>query len=266
MISVKTFFKLQSSPFTKNLGAEQIFQYDQLKELFNVLLATIEDSSMALITGRAGVGKTTAVRAFLDTLCLNTYKIIYLGQDQRGQGVMGRLAAELGVRHTQSWATRVMQIGQRLELQAANKRIILVVDEAHLLNQQTLEDLRLLTNQDMDRRSPVSILLLAQHWLRFVLERPGYEALYQRLRLRFALEGLSEAQTCAYIRHHLDLCGATRELFEKRALLRIHAASDGILREINNISFESLLRAACLNQRVVDEKIVQWVLNHRETT
>jgi len=98
---------------------------------------------------------------------------------------------------------RILQITQRLELQSANKNIVIVVDEAHLLDQATLEDLRLLTNQDMDRRSPVSILILAQHWLRFVLQKQGYEALYQRLRLRFALEGLSEEQTFAYIKHHL---------------------------------------------------------------
>jgi general secretion pathway protein A len=266
MISIKEFFKLHSSPFTKNLGAEQLFQYDQLSELSNILLATVEDSSMALITGRAGVGKTTAVRGFLDSLSPNDYKIVYLGQDQRGHGLLTRLASELGLRASPGWSKRILQINQRLENYASNKQVVLVVDEAHLLDQTTLEDLRLLTNQDMDRRSPVSILILAQHWLRFVLQKQGYEALYQRLRLRFALEGLSEEQTFAYIKHHLALCGATRDIFEKKALARIYAASEGILREINNIAFECLLRAVSRNQQTVDDKIVQWVLNHRETT
>jgi general secretion pathway protein A len=266
MTSIKEYFQLQSSPFTKNLGAEQLFQYDQLTELFNILLATVEDSSMALITGRAGVGKTTAVRGFLDTLPPNSHKVIYLGQDQRGQGVLARLASELGFRNNPGWNKRVLQINQRLELQSATKQIVIVVDEAHLLDQATLEDLRLLTNQDMDRRSPVSILLLAQHWLRFVLQKQGYEALYQRLRLRFALEGLSEEQTFAYIKHHLALCGATRDIFERKPLARIYAASEGILREINNIAFECMLRAVSRNQQTVDDKIVQWVLNHRDTT
>jgi type II secretory pathway predicted ATPase ExeA len=266
MITVKTFFGLHTTPFAKNLSAEQLFNYDQLDELFNILLATVEDNSMALITGRAGVGKTTAVRGFLDSLPINNYKIIYLGQDQRGHGLLARLASELGLRSLPGWGKRILQISQRLELQAASKNIVIVVDEAHLLDQATLEDLRLLTNQEMDRRSPVSILLLAQHWLRFVLQKQGYEALYQRLRLRFALEGLSEEQTFAYIKHHLALCGATRDIFDRKSLARIYAASEGILREINNIAFECMMRAASRNQKTVDDKIVQWVLNHRETT
>lgn len=266
MTTIKEFFQLNASPFTKNLPAESLFQYDQLAELFNILQATIEDSSMALITGRAGVGKTTAVRGFLDNLPANNYKVIYLGQDQRGQGVLARLAAELGLRNNCGWNRRILQITQRLELDSSSKSIIIVVDEAHLLDQKTLEDLRLLTNQDMDRCSPVSVLLLAQHWLRFILQKQGYEALYQRLRLRFALEGLSEEQTFAYIKHHLALCGAMRDIFERKALARIYAASEGILREINNIAFESMLRAVSRNQTNVDDKTVQWVLNHRETT
>ena len=266
MTTVKEHFQLNSSPFSKNLAAESLFLYDQITELFNILQATVDDNSMALITGRAGVGKTTAVRGFLDQLPPNNYKVIYLGQDQRGQGLLSRLATELGLRSNCGWNKRILQITQRLEVQSNSKKLILVVDEAHLLDQTTLEDLRLLTNQDMDRRSPVSVLILAQHWLRLLLQKQGFEALYQRLRLRYALEGLSEEQTFAYITHHLALCGANRDIFERKALARTYSASEGILREINNIAFESMMRAANRNQSTVDDKIVQWVLNHRETT
>jgi type II secretory pathway predicted ATPase ExeA len=62
------------------------------------------------------------------------------------------------------------------------------------------------------------------------------------------------------------LCGATRDIFDRKALARIYASSEGILREINNIAFECMLRAVSRNQKTVDDKIVQWVLNHRETT
>lgn len=266
MTSVKEFFQLNASPFTKNLAPESIFQYDQITELFNILQVTVEDDSMALISGRAGVGKTTAVRAFVETLPPSNYKIIYLGQDQRGQSLLARLASDIGLRTNYGWSRRILQISQRLENLSASKKIVLIVDEAHLLDPSTLEDLRLLTNQDMDRTSPMSVLILAQHWLRFLLRKQGFEALYQRMRLRYALEGLSQEQTLAYIRHHLNLCGATREIFERKALALTYAASEGILREINNIAFESMMRAANRNQSTVDAKTVDWVLNHRETT
>jgi len=266
MISIKDFFGLRCSPFTKNVSGEQIFQYQQLDQLFSVLNATVEDSSMALITGRAGVGKTTAVRGFLDNLSSSQYKIIYLGQDQRGVGVLNRLSTQLGIRLNWTWNKRVLQISQRLEQLSCTHKIVLVIDEAHLLDQTTLEDFRLLTNQDIDRRSPVSILLLGQHWLRGVLKTQGFEALYQRLRLRYSLEGLTEEETVQYIKHHMVIAGSQRDVFEKKALARIFSASEGILREINNIAFEALMRAASTNQQTVDEKIVRWVFNQREVS
>jgi type II secretory pathway predicted ATPase ExeA len=263
-MNVRDFFKLHSTPFTSDLGYEQIFQYQQLTDLFTIIQATVDDNSMAFVSGRAGTGKTTAIRACLETFPATSHKIIYLGQDQRGQGLLARLASELGLRSNPGWNRRVLLINQRLEQQASLKKITLVVDEAHLFDLQTLEDLRLLTNQNMDRRSPISVILLAQHWLRYMLQRQTHEALYQRLRLRFALEGLTEAETHSYIKHHMALAGATKDIFERKAMPRIFAASEGILREINNICFESLMRAAALKQPSVDEKIVQWVINHRE--
>ncbi len=204
------------------------------------------------------------VRGFLDSLSPAHYKVIYLGQDRRGIGLISRLCSHLGLRSNCGWNKRVLQISQRLESLASDRQIVIVVDEGHLLDQPTLEDVRLLTNQDMDRRSPASILLLAQHWLRNILQTQGHEALYQRLRLRYSLEGLTEEETIHYVKHHLALAGAERDLFEKKALIRIFSASEGILREINNIAFESLMRAAATNQHTVDEKIVRWVLNQRE--
>lgn len=266
MISVKDFFQLRCSPFTKNLAGEQLFQYKQLDELFSILNATVEDSSMALVTGRAGVGKTTAIRGFLDGLSTSQYKVIYLGQDQRGAGLLTRLGTQLGLRLNWTWSKRVLQISQRLEHLSSTHRIVLVVDEAHLLDQTTLEDLRLLTNQDIDRYSPVSILLLGQHWLRGVLKTQGYEALYQRLRLRYSLEGLTEEETGQYVKHHMVLAGCQRDIFEKKSLARIFSASEGILREVNNIAFEAMMRAASTNQQTVDEKVVRWVLNQREVS
>lgn len=231
-----------------------------------ILNATVEDSSMALVTGRAGVGKTTAVRGFLDNLSSSQYKVIYLGQDQRGIGVFNRLGLQLGLRLNWTWNKRILQISQRLEQLSCNHKIVLVVDEAHLLDQTTLEDFRLLTNQDIDRRSPVSVLLLGQHWIRGVLKTQGYEALYQRLRLRYSLEGLTEEETAQYIKHHMMIAGAQRDIFEKKALARIFLASEGILREINNIAFECLMRAASNNLQTVEEKIVRWVMNQREVS
>lgn len=262
---VKEHFKLKSTPFGKCIGSDNLFMYEQLEQLFAVLKETAEDLSMALVTGRAGTGKTTAVRAFTDTLPTNRYRTIYLGQDQRGNGMLHRLAHQIGMRGGP--ATKLMlSLTQRLEHDAVHsgKKLLVIIDEAHVLEQQTFDTIRMLTNFDMDRSSPMAVVLLGQHWLRNTLKSYAHEAMYQRLRLRYGLEGLSEQETKDYIAHHLGLVGCKEKIFDDKALAQIFAASEGILREINNICFESMLRAASLGQERVTGRIVTWVINQRE--
>jgi len=106
--------------------------------------------------------------------------------------------------------------------------------------------------------------MLGQRWLRGMLKKEGHEALYQRLRLRYALEGLSEHQTKEYIQHHLKLAGCKGKLFNDEAIKLIFIASEGILREINNICYECLLVGVSRKAVLITEDIVNWVVDQRE--
>jgi type II secretory pathway predicted ATPase ExeA len=150
------------------------------------------------------------------------------------------------------------------EESSSGRRLVLVIDEAHLLEKPTIEDIRLLTNADMDRRSPMSLIMVGQRWLRGMLKVETQEALYQRLRLRYALEGLTQTETEEYVQHHLNLAGNCKVTFTPAAMNLIFVASEGILREINNICYESLLVAAAKKTRKIDEGIVSWVIDQRD--
>ena len=191
--------------------------------------------------------------------------MIYLGQFQRGTALFAKLAMEFGIRKSLFSPARMVNLVHRIsEESSSGRKLILVVDEAHLLERPTFEDLRLLTNADMDRRSPMSLIVIGQRWLRSMLKVEALEALNQRLRLRFALEGLSEKETTEYIRHHLNRAGCTREIFTPGAISLIFVASEGILREINNICYESLLVAHSKKAKKVDERIAAQVIDQRE--
>jgi type II secretory pathway predicted ATPase ExeA len=264
-MSLKDWFGLNSTPFSKNISINDLFRYDQIEQLFRLLQATVDDGSMALVTGRAGTGKTTGIRSYLESLPSSKYRVVYVGQEQRSSGVTMRLLHELGARTSIAWAHRTLKLTQKLQdTIRAGRHLIIVIDEAHLLEQQTLEDIRLLTNLDMDKSTAISVFLLGQHWLRSILKKVGNEALYQRLRLRLALEGLSQAQTGDYIRHHLRLAGTEEEVFTEDAIAEVFAASEGILREINNIAYEAMFLAAQTNVRIIDKGFLQRVLDQRE--
>lgn len=264
MTGMQEFYGFQRTPFSKDLSFKELYRYSQLELLFQRLQATTEDGTGLLVTGRAGTGKTTAIRGFLDSLG-GRHRVIYLGQYQRGTALFARLGLEFGIRKHLLGPKRMVSLVQKIsDESSAGRKLVLVIDEAHLLEKPTFEDIRLLTNADMDRRSPMSLIMMGQRWLRSMLKNEGQEALYQRLRLRYALEGLSEEETGEYIQHHLSLAGGPKSVFTDAAVRIIFVASEGILREINNICYESLLVGAAKKSKKIDENIVNWVVDQRE--
>lgn len=253
-------------PFSTSLSCDELFTYSQLNEMHELLRLTINQKTMMLGTGEAGVGKTTGVRAITDQLPTNKYLVAYLGQDQEGTSLWRRLASSLGLRPSIFRAHTRLSISQYLNdnLLEHGKDIVLVVDEAHLLDHTTLEDIRLLTNTDFDRTSALTIILLGQLSLRGRVKTAGYEALNQRLRYRYALEGFTEEETAAYIKHRLQLSGWDQEFFAPAAVRQIFLTSQGIPREINNYCLSALLKAQGQGLSRVDAKLIKQVLDQRE--
>lgn len=264
MDKLNEFFGFKNLPFGKDAG--EYFQYGQFTELKEILSLTVEQRTMGLVSGQAGTGKTTAVRSFVEELPINSHQVIYLGQDQNGASLMRRLCVSLGVKPRAHRAQLVLQISQFLSeyMTALGKALVLIVDESHLLDLPTLEDLRLLTNYDFDRRSPLAVLLLGQLSLRRDLKKPGYEAINQRIRFRYALEGLSAEETSAYIKHRVKSEGLSEELFTPDALKQLFLASGGIPREINNLASAALLRAFALGVKKIDGKLIKQILDQKE--
>jgi type II secretory pathway predicted ATPase ExeA len=260
-------FGLTRIPFDKDIDEKSLFLYSQVEELSQKLELAVESQTGALVTGQAGTGKTTATRVYLEGLPPNRYRVIYLGYDQTGRSMFARLAAEFGMKLTHN-ASKMMQLSQYIKrhVLGSNKQLILVVDEAHLLDWRTLEDIRLLTNSEMDKKTAITLILLGQLWLRSKLKSAGSEALYQRMRFRYGLEGLSKKQTGEYIQQHLKLVGCSKELFTEGAYNQIFLASGGILREINNLCVDALVQAANQGLQKVDEKLMKLVIDQRETS
>jgi len=261
---INEFFGFKGLPFGKDAG--EYFLYGQFTELKDVLQLTVQHRTIGLVSGQAGTGKTTAVRSFVEDLPLNSHQIIYLGQDQNGASLMRRLCMSLGIRPRPHRAQLVLQISQFLSehMAAMSRALVLIVDECHLLDLPTLEDLRLLTNYDFDRKSPLAVLLLGQLSLRRDLKKPGYEAINQRIRFRYALEGLSAEETAAYIKHRLKSEGASEELFTADAIKQLFLAAGGIPREINNLASAALLRAFALGVKKIDGKLIKQILDQKE--
>jgi general secretion pathway protein A len=253
--------------FGKNVSDDAIFRYSQFDELQKLLSLTMQERSMMAVTGKSGLGKTTAIRAFTVRLPNNRYTVLYLGQDQDGQSLLQRFAQLLGLKPKRFRGQLPMQISQALSDNAAEggKEVLAVVDEAHLLDMRTLEDIRLLTNSEFDTQSHLSVILLGQQPLRIKLKTPDLEALNQRLKYKFFLEGFSLEETAAYIRHRLVSSGASPELFAEDALKKIFDFSEGVPREINTLCTLAILKMQSNgNSERIDGKLIKQLISQRE--
>lgn len=131
--------------------------------------------------------------------------------------------------------------------------VVLLVDEAHLLDPEQLEDLRLMTSSDMDAQSPLALLLVGQPTLARQLRMGVFAALDQRIATRYQIAPMDLAESADYLRHHLALVGRTDPLIADDAIGRLHKASLGLPRALNNAAIAALIAAATAGKAPVDD-------------
>jgi type II secretory pathway predicted ATPase ExeA len=212
----------------------------------------IQERALGVITGEVGSGKTVATSA----LDASRNTLIYLGNPAVGaRGIYHGIVTALG---GVPRFHKASLIPQTVDLLAAKenergKRVVIAIDEAHLLTPDQLEEIRLLTNSDLDSRSSFACLLVGQPTLRRRIRLGVFAALDQRIALRFAMPPLTPTETGDYIAHHLKLAGRADTLFSDDATSLIHQVARGLPRAINNLAVQALIAAYATKRAIVDE-------------
>jgi type II secretory pathway predicted ATPase ExeA len=142
---------------------------------------------------------------------------------------------------------------------------VLLIDEAQLIpSKATFDEIRLLTNFQLDDQNLLSVVLIGQPELDARLARDAYTALRQRIGLRYALGPLSLEETIRYIEHRIRVAGGTRNPFSEEAMAEIHARSGGIPRLINTLCTTALLDAFGEDAASIDPpRIIAAAHEHR---
>lgn len=262
------YYGFSKTPFGKNLAPSMLHRHTQHNEAVARITWCINEQAFGIITGEVGVGKTVAVRAALAGLDPSRHTIIYLPNPATGtRGIYVGIITRLG---GSPRFYKAEMINQTTELLAAeeNERgrsVVLICDEAHLLDTEQLEELRLLTNSEMDSHSPFACLLVGQPTLRRKIKLGTYAALDQRIGLRCAMTGMSNPETKTYVSHHLKLAGRSDPLFSDDATSLIHQVSRGLPRAVNNLAIQSLIAAYASDKAIVDESSTQAAITEITT-
>jgi type II secretory pathway predicted ATPase ExeA len=244
------------TPFGRDLAPSMLHRHAAHGEAAARISWTINERALGVITGEVGVGKTVAARAALAALDPSRHIVIYLGNPAVGtRGIHHAIVTALGGSPRFHHATLVPQAADALATEHAERgrTPVLVIDEAHLLDHTQLEGVRMLTNHDMDSRSPFATVLVGQPTLRRKIKLGVLAALDQRIAVRFHMTGMTAEETAGYLRHHLTLAGRSDTLFSDDAIALIHTTSRGYPRAVNNLAIASLLAAFAANKAIVDE-------------
>jgi general secretion pathway protein A len=237
------YYGFSSLPFSKTIATKDLFVTAAQQELGARLTYLVRERGLGLLTGEIGSGKSTAVRAFTAGLDFNRFLVQALGQ----QPPFSRPRMVAGIRAAFS------------ELLSTKRRApLLIIDEAHLLSQPMLEQLRLLCSDQMDSQTLATLLLVGHPELRRTLQLTVHEAFNQRLSVRYHLGPLDLAETIAYVRHHIRVAGyLSGPLFTDDALGRIFEYTKGLPRRINQVCTTALMAGVIDKHSVLDESIVR---------
>jgi type II secretory pathway predicted ATPase ExeA len=256
----RRFFGMKRLPFGNELASEELFESHALQEASARLNYLIEVRGLGLLTGEVGSGKTTVVRRMLaaqhPSLCKSLYVPNTTGTPM---DLYKSIAWQLGLETAGSRAGLYRQIRDQVQGLVGDKRIrpVLVVDEAHLLRSDALEELRLLTNYQMDSRNHLTLLLIAQPELDRRLSLSVHESLRQRLLVRCKLGALGRDELPAYLDHHLRLAGVAHPLFTEPAIEALAQVAKGVPRRINALARHALAAAAAGKSQQVGPEHVE---------
>ena len=261
MAGYRKYHGLSASAFGKGIASSHLLVYPQLKELSEELDDLLEEGGIGVISGEMGMGKTTALRHYFETRGDQTCQISYQGASRYPNAILEGIVESLGLAPTRLRAGLLRQISNRVIrlYQEQRKKTLLFLDEGHLLEDGLLEDLRLLTNHEMDTIDPLALVLVGHPSLRLRLQRPVHQALWDRVRLSYRLEGLSAKETSDYIDCHLRHAGGKPELFAADARQALFELSQGIPRRLNALALLCLKRSAQRKISPIDAAFVRIV-------
>lgn len=254
-------FGLKEKPFSIAPDPRYLYMSELHREaLAHLLYGISSDGCLILLTGDVGTGKTTVCRCLLEQLPDNTDIALIVNPRLTSLELLETICEELeipmgeGERSVKYYVDSLNHY--LLDAHAKGRNTVLLVDEAQNLSLDLLEQLRLLTNLETDRKKLLKIILLGQTELRQILEKPGTDQISQRITSRYHLLPLKRDDVFAYIRHRLAMAGEQEKLFSNAALARVYELSYGIPRLINVLCDRALLGAYVEEKYLVTRKIV----------
>ena len=258
------FYGLKEKPFSKTPDPRYLYKSHQHEEALERLLFAIQERELAVLTGDIGSGKTTISRSAMDALDDSYLIINIINPRLTPTQFLKTIAKRLDIQDIKYFKQDIIeQISRRLaELYEKHITPVVFVDEAQLIpSKDTIDEIRLLTNYQLDNLNLITIILIGQTEFRERLQMKYYDAFRQRIGISYHLGALTLEDTEKYINFRLKVAGRTEPLFTLPAMELIYKYSHGIPRTINTICNNALLYGYGEEIKIIDEHAIEAIID-----
>ena len=254
------FYGLKLRPFSKTPDPRFLFLSRSHEEALARMQYAVEEKDLIMLTGDVGCGKTTLTRALMDTLGPEYHVINIINPRLSPLQFLRTVAMRMGTDSRSSHKADLLEkiYGKVYEYFEAGVSPVIIIDEAQLIpSKDTFEEIRLLTNFQLDYTNLLSLVLVGQPDLRRRLNHRAYMPLKQRIGLFFHLGPIAEDEIGDYVAHRLRVSGRDDMLFSGEALKAIYLYSGGVPRLINSIATSALLDGFSREVTIITEPLVK---------
>ncbi|MGE5131229.1 MAG: ExeA family protein, partial [Sphingomonadaceae bacterium] len=251
-------FGLDEPPFRITPHTDFFFDgADRGATLEALVYSILHDEGIVKVSGEVGSGKTMLCRVLMERLP-EQVDTIYISTPSLGRDeILYAIADELDLRFTESRVSVALRELQEhlIGRYAAGRRVVVLIDEAHAMPEETLEQVRLLSNLESSRHKLLQIVLFGQPELDEALAKPSLRQLKDRITQNFRMRPLTDDEVAKYLAFRMRAAGYRGpDVFTRQAVSRIARASEGLTRRINILADKSLLSAFTVDTHAVTDR------------
>ena len=257
------FYGLSRTPFSRDIPTSQLYSSLMQEETLGRLEYAAQRQLFTVLTGDCGTGKTTTIRRFKDSLDQARFMVLYLADSKlTPRHFYKGLLVQMGIEAKFYRGDAKRQLHREIELIKGIHRLqpVVIVDEAHLLDREMLEEVRFLLNFRMDAQSPMALILVGQNELWNRLQLQSYAAIRQRIDIQCKLGHFDRAQVGEYMKQHLAYGGANHDIFSDSAIDEVYRFSAGTARLVNKVCTHCMIYGAQNERRIIDDHMVKLVI------